>query len=128
QVKYSDQPDLQAHAQLARAAATEGMVLLKNDNNTLPLTRARKVALLGNSSYDLIAGGTGSGDVNKKYIVSLDQGLMAAGFTLDDELKNTYKRFITDQKAKRPEVKPFMLPPPIPEMPIEMERLQQLAS
>ena len=128
QVKYSDQPDLQAHAQLAREAATEGMVLLKNDNNTLPLTRARKVALLGNSSYDLVAGGTGSGDVNKKYVISLDQGLAAAGFTLDDSLKDTYTKFITEQKAKRPRVPWFLLPPPIPEMPIGVDRLQQLAN
>jgi len=123
---YSNQPDLTASARVTRETAAEGMVLLKNDNNVLPLA-ASKVALFGNASYDLIAGGTGSGDVNKKYIVSLDQGLTASGFTIDDEFKQTYMQFITDQKAKRPPTAPFMMPAPIAEMPVAMERLQQLA-
>jgi len=126
--KYSDEPDLKTHAQVVREAATEGMVLLKNDNNALPLVQPAKVALFGNSSYDLIAGGTGSGDVNKKYVVSLDQGLAAAGFTLDDSLKQSYTQFIPEQKAKRPKVPWFLLPPPIPEMAVEMARVEQLAN
>ena len=124
---YSEQPDLKTHALLAREAATQGMVLLKNDNNALPLAAASKVALLGNSSYDLIAGGTGSGDVNKAYVISLDQGLASAGLTFDDSLKQAYAKFIVEEKAKRPKVPWFLLPPPIPEMPVEIEQLQQLA-
>ena len=127
-VSYSDQPDLKTHAQIAREAATEGMVLLKNDGGALPLTASSKIALLGNSSYDLIAGGTGSGDVNKKYVVSLDQGLPLAGFTIDDSLKQSYTKYIADQKAKRPKVPWFFLPPPIAEMPVETALLQQLAN
>jgi beta-glucosidase len=126
--KHSDQPDLQMSAEVGREAATEGMVLLKNDNNALPLTAPAKVALLGNSSYELIAGGTGSGNVNKKYVVSLDQGLVGAGFTIDDSLKVAYEKFIADQKAKQPKTPAFMLPPPIPEMSLTADRLQQLAN
>jgi len=126
--KYSNQPDLRGNAQIAREAATEGMVLLKNDNNVLPLARRAKIALLGNQSYDLIAGGTGSGNVNKKYVVSLDQGLASTGFTFDDSLKNSYVRFIRDENAKRPKVPFFVLPPPIPEMSVDTARLQQLAA
>jgi beta-glucosidase len=125
---YSNQPDLTASAQISREVAAEGMVLLKNDNNALPLAAPSKVALFGNSSYDLIAGGTGSGNVNKKYVVSLDHGLTAAGFSLDDSLKKSYVQFIAEQKVKRGKTAAFMLPPPIPEMPIEKERLQQLAN
>ena len=125
---YSNQPDLTGNAQIARQTATEGMVLLKNDNNALPLATNTKVALFGNASYDLIAGGTGSGDVNKKYVVSLDQGLAGAGFGLDETLKQKYNRFIADQKAKRPKPAPFMMPAPIAEAPIENERLKQLAN
>ena len=128
QSKYSDQPDLKTHAQLSREAATQGMVLLKNDNNALPLAPAAKVALLGNSSYDVFAGGTGSGDVNKAYVISLDQGLSAAGFTFDGSLKQRYTSFIVEEKAKRPKVPWFLPPPPIAEMPVEKDRLQQLAT
>jgi beta-glucosidase len=103
------------------------MVLLKNDNNTLPIAPT-KLALFGNTSYELIAGGTGSGDVNKKYVVSLDQGMLAAGFTIDESLRQTYKEFIGDQKAKRPKGLPFMPLPPISEMPIASDRLEQIAS
>jgi beta-glucosidase len=126
--KYSNQPDLKRNAEIARQTASEGMVLLKNDNNALPLSAPAKIALFGNASYDLIAGGTGSGDVNKKYVVSLDQGLVNAGFSLDEILKQTYSEFIIDEKGKRPKVPWFMLPPPIPEMPVTTERLQQLAA
>ena len=124
---YSEQPDLKTHAQLSREAATQGMVLLKNDNNALPLAPAAKVALLGNSSYDVLAGGTGSGDVNKAYVISLDQGLASASFTFDDSLKQSYTKFIAEEKGKRPKVPWFLTPPPIPEMPLDMDRLEQLA-
>jgi beta-glucosidase len=127
-VHYTNKPDLTASANIGREAATEGMVLLKNDNHALPLASPSKVALFGNSAYDLIAGGTGSGDVNKKYVVSLDQGLMAAGFSIDESLKNSYAQHIAEQKTKRGKTAPFMLPPPIPEMSLPVERLQELAN
>jgi beta-glucosidase len=119
---------LKTNAQVAREAATEGMVLLKNETNSLPLTSKGKVALFGNSAYDLVAGGTGSGDVNKQYTISLDQGLAQAGFTLDESLKQSYANFITVEKAKRPKLPWFLLPPPIPEMSVAKDRLEQLAN
>lgn len=125
--KYSDQPDLKANADTARQAATEGMVLLKNDNGTLPIAAPGKIALFGNASYDLIAGGTGSGNVNKKYVISLDQGLLNARYTLDESLRKAYLRFIEDQKEKRPKVDAFRLPPPIAEMDVDTKQLEQLA-
>ncbi|HJQ23801.1 MAG TPA: glycoside hydrolase family 3 C-terminal domain-containing protein [Blastocatellia bacterium] len=129
QVKYSSQPDLKANARVARDAAAEGMVLLKNEGRTLPLASARKLALFGNTSYELIAGGTGSGDVNKAYVISLEQGLTAAGFALDPAMKKTYTDYIADQKAKRPKPQmAFMLPPPIPEMPVEAASIEQQAN
>lgn len=126
--KYSEQPDLKAHAQVSRRAATEGMVLLKNTGNALPLAPARKIALFGNTSYGLIAGGTGSGDVNKAYTIAPDQGLADAGFGLDAALKTTYTEYLAEQKKKQPKPRmAFMLPPPIPEMPIEAALARQKA-
>jgi beta-glucosidase len=117
--KYSEKPDLAKDAQVARLAATEGMVLLKNDNNSLPFKNVKKVAVFGNISYDIIPGGTGSGNVNKAYTVSLTQGLANAGYQLDENLKNNYQQYIADAKSKQPKQRSFFaLPPPIPELAI----------
>ncbi len=98
--KYSDKPDLKAHAATARAAATESMVLLKNRNNTLPMKDIKKVALFGISSIDFVAGGTGSGNVNKAYVINMVQGLENAGFELSANLKNYYQKVVDLQQAK----------------------------
>lgn len=116
--KYSDKPDLKSNAQVSRKAATEGMVLLKNDG-VLPLATSKKVALFGNYSYDLIAGGTGSGDVNKAYMISLNDGLANAKYAVDEGLMDAYKTYKTEQKAKQPKaMNPFMPKTALPEMPI----------
>ena len=51
---------------LARKAAAEGMVLLKNEGNLLPLKPGTKVALYGVGASRTVKGGTGSGDVNER--------------------------------------------------------------
>lgn len=95
----SNAPDLKEHARISRTAATEGMVLLKNDNHTLPLENIGKVALFGISSYDFIPGGTGSGDVNRAYTVSPAEGLKNARVQPEEELANLYNRYIEKEKS-----------------------------
>ena len=95
--KYSDTPDLQAHAQVCRTAADEGVVLLKN-NGALPAGPDGVTALLGVTSYAFIAGGTGSGDVHRPYVVDLQQGLADGGFTLEDGLDAFYSAYMQDER------------------------------
>lgn len=120
---YYDQPDLWGHAQVARRVAADGLVLLKNAGGALPLAPARRVALFGNASYELFAGGTGSGDVNKPHVVSIDEGLVAAGYTIDAALKDAYERHVAEQRAKNPQLKWFLPLPPIPEWTVPAEVL-----
>jgi beta-glucosidase len=102
--KYSEKPNLKANAEVTRQAAAEGTILLKNENNTLPFTsKATPLAIFGLTSYDFISGGTGSGDVNEAYSVSLIDGLTNSGFSIDKDLEGLYKPYAADQKAKEME-------------------------
>ena len=84
------------HIALSRQAAGEGMVLLKNDNNVLPLARGARVALFGKGSVDYVKGGGGSGDVTVDYVKNLWDGMRekeAEGkVTLLPELYTFYKK------------------------------------
>ena len=98
--KYSNKPDLKAHAAVTRQSAAEGMVLMKNEK-ALPFAKGIKnVALYGNTSYDFIAGGTGSGNVNHAYVVSLLDGMKNGGYTVSEDLKKAYETYINDAKKK----------------------------
>ena len=94
---HSDDPDLEAHAQVCRRAADEGVILLKNDG-ALPAGPDGVTALLGVTSYDFIAGGTGSGDVHRPYVVDLQQGLADGGFTLEPGLDAFYSKYMDDER------------------------------
>jgi beta-glucosidase len=123
---HSDTPDLKAHAQVAREAAAEGMVLLKNAG-VLPLASPAKLALFGNSSYNMITGGTGSGDVNEAYTVSLVQGLKDAGHTPDAALAEAYTRYVEEAIKQQPAPTIFAPRAPIPELAVAKEEIERLA-
>ncbi len=98
--QFSNKPDLKAHAALARRVAGESVVLLRNEA-ALPLKGTEKVALYGVSSVDFVAGGTGSGDVNKAYVVNMVEGMRNAGFTLDKSLVDYYYAYKAYDKAQK---------------------------
>jgi beta-glucosidase len=124
---HSDAPDLKAHAQVDREAAAQGMVLLRNEG-ALPLAATLKLALLGNTSYSMITGGTGSGHVNAAYTVSLGQGLKDAGLAADAALAAGYDRYLDEERKKRPAPeRPFLAPPPIPERVVPADEIARLA-
>ena len=96
--KYSNKSDLETHAAVTRQSAAEGMVLMKNEK-ALPFAESIKnVALYGITSYDFIAGGTGSGNVNHAYVVSLLDGMKNGGYTVSEDLKTAYETYIADAK------------------------------
>lgn len=70
----SEEELLANNAQLSRQVATEGMVLLKNDNQSLPLKKGEKIAIFGEGQINFVKGGGGSGDVKAYYIRNLLQG------------------------------------------------------
>jgi beta-glucosidase len=132
-VKATDQPDLKKDAQISRSAAAQGMVLLKNKANVLPIQKnIHKVALFGNNGYKLIAGGTGSGDVNKAYTVSLAQGLANAGYQVEQDLQHAYTGYLIDYAAKLPKktfFEEFLNPtPPTPEYEVQNDVINTQAA
>lgn len=68
------------HRILARRAAADGMVLLKNDG-VLPLEN-KSIALYGVGARMTVKGGSGSGDVEERYSVSIEQGLLNGGYSI----------------------------------------------
>ncbi len=89
-------PDLDRSKLIAEKAAKEGAILLKNEGATLPLSvsEPKDVALFGVGSYKTIAVGTGSGNVNMAYSVSLLEGLEDNDLKVAQELKEVYQNYI----------------------------------
>ncbi len=72
----------QTNGSLARKAAAEGFVLLKNEGDLLPLKKGTLLGLYGAGAIKTIKGGTGSGDVNNRKNISIYEGLLNGGFSV----------------------------------------------
>ncbi len=125
--------DAEAHSNVARETASEAMVLLRN-NGALPFkltTEAAgekqeaqpRLALYGLRSYDLIAGGTGSGHVNCREVSQIDKALESRGFAVDAGLRELYRTHLAHEWSRIRNNSAWVLPdfghPMIPEMPLE---------
>lgn len=125
------------HINAVRAMSPECMVLLKNEG-MLPLGRTGKIALYGSGARNTIKGGTGSGDVNVRHFVNIEEGLENAGFEITtkawldayDEVLDKAKRAFAEElkvKAKASGMPLFMflmgkvVPEPDYELPLEGE-------
>ena len=128
--KYSNKPNTVANAAMSRKAATEGMILLKNTNDALPLTKEIKsVALFGNTSYQAYLGGSGSGYVAVAYSVNLIDGLKNAGYVTDESLKEKYKTYMKENAPKGGDMIANMMggKKRAPEMPVTDSLAEEMA-
>lgn len=89
---YTKLEDLMADdRKLVEEIEAEGAVLLKNDNNTLPLAQNSKVSLFGYAAVDPAYAGRGSAQSGSKEAITLKQGLENAGFEVNEDLFNFYE-------------------------------------
>ena len=99
------------HADIVRRLAAECTVLLKRDG-TFPLSEAGKIALYGSGARHTVKGGTGSGEVNSRYFVTIEEGLEKAGFEIttkpwldawDNTVATARKAFVREirERAKK---------------------------
>ena len=103
------------HVALSKNSAKEGMVLLKNDSDLLPLKIDQKVALFGKGTFDYVKGGGGSGDVTVEYTVNLYEGLQSF-VHIEEHLASYYRKWVQEQYESG--VEPGMVAEP--ELPDEL--------
>lgn len=127
-LQRSQSPNLKAHAEVAREAAEEGIVLLENRAGTLPLNAGTTLALFGNGSYQLLAGGTGSGHVHRPYVVNLDEGLSHEGYSVNEALSASYHDYMVNNRPRKKMLSSMLGSPAIPEMPLSREAVESAAA
>ena len=89
------------HIAVSKNAAKEGMVLLKNENGTLPLEKGTRIALFGKATFDYVKGGGGSGDTYVPFMHNIHDGFMqiADPCTIFDGTADFYRDWVKDQYA-----------------------------
>lgn len=116
-------------AVLCRVAAAEGAVLVKNENNILPLTNDEKISVFGRTQIDYNKSGTGSGGaVNAPYVTNITEPLIKSGVVqVNRELYNTYLEWIKTNPFEKGDgwaTQPWFQK----EMPITQEMVTKAAS
>jgi len=86
---------------IARKAAAEGFVLLKNDNDVLPIAKDKKVAIYGAGASNTLKGGTGSGDVNERHSVTIYEAFTAAGIEISEPSKKWCESYLKEYEESR---------------------------
>ena len=107
----SDETNEEA-AEVAEEIMEDGIVLLKNES-LLPLNETKKLNIFGWESINPAYGGAGSGGINNLYdIVSLNQGLENAGFSINQELVDFYNNYGADNPEMSIQKQSWTLPEP----------------
>ncbi|MCI9072134.1 MAG: beta-glucosidase [Lachnospiraceae bacterium] len=89
--------DWDAYARMARKAAAEGAVLLKNEGNVLPLKEGERLAVFGRIQFDYYKSGTGSGGmINTRYVVGILDALKEEKIVLNRELEQVYRDWMKE--------------------------------
>ena len=109
------------HLALSRRAAQEGMVLLKNQGELLPLVPGSRVALFGKGSFDYVKGGGGSGDVTVAYVKNLYDGLKEEGVSLYEPLSDFYRDYV-EKRYEAGDVPGLMAEPELPQSLVDSAR------
>ena len=109
------------HLALSRRAAQEGMVLLKNQGELLPLVPGSRVALFGKGSFDYVKGGGGSGDVTVAYVKNLYDGLKEEGISLYEPLSDFYRDYV-ERRYEAGDVPGLMAEPELPQSLVDSAR------
>ena len=89
--------DVGEYARTARAAVAEGIVMLRNQGNVLPLREGEKIALFGRGQFNYYKSGTGSGGlVNTSYVTGIREALEESSFELNEKVKAVYEEWLKD--------------------------------
>ncbi|MDK2886540.1 MAG: beta-glucosidase [Thermosipho sp. (in: thermotogales)] len=127
--KFSNKPDFERHAKISYNAASEGVVLLKNDG-VLPFSAETKVAIFGTGQIETIKGGFGSGDTHPRYTISIFDGFKERGIKVDETLGEFYRQKV--KEMRNGDYKPVFvnnfnlkIPPKLPEDIVDESKLEE---
>lgn len=132
-VNSAGSTDLSNHADVAYESAVEGMILLKNEDDVLPIDlKTTRIALFGVGQIETVRGGTGSGYTYPRYVVSILDGFKERSARLDGKLVKDYEEYIAKMRSKEEyRIDLDTWPPKIsklPEMQFDREKLEEISS